>query len=407
MIRGGLGIFYNRIREDLVLDTRRFDGFNQRQFVVTDPAVLDSFPATPLIGTLDAFAQPQTRRLLGRHLKPSLVFRSSFTVEQQLPYGLRLALTYTHGHTLRNGRTVNINAPLAGTFNPAVPTSGVRPLGRAAGNILESQSNGRFVSDSLSVYLNGNTKKFNFGISYSFGKSRSNDSGTSGSSFDPYDFSNEWGRGGFDARHFLFSSAGYQARHGFTLNTFIVANSGRPFNIITGRDTNGDTFFSERPAFATDLSKPGVIVTPLGAFDPNPVPGQRIIPRNFGQGPAFLSINFGAGKTFKFGPAIVPKSPPPAGAGKVVTTNGNVATSTANAAKKPEQPAVQRPYQLSFSVFISNAINHTNKGTPVGNMASPYFLKSTINSNIFFFGAGGTGGSGGNRQVTLRVRFSF
>ena len=39
---------------------------------------------------------------------------------------------------------------------------------------------------------------------------------------------------------------------------FMIANSGTPFNITTGRDTNGDTFFSERPAFATDLTKPGV-----------------------------------------------------------------------------------------------------------------------------------------------------
>ncbi|HUE83073.1 MAG TPA: hemerythrin domain-containing protein [Pyrinomonadaceae bacterium] len=35
------------------------------------------------------------------------------------------------------------------------------------------------------------------------------------------------------------------------LSPFIVATSGRPFNIITGRDSNGDTLFTERPAFAS------------------------------------------------------------------------------------------------------------------------------------------------------------
>jgi hypothetical protein len=39
-------------------------------------------------------------------------------------------------------------------------------------------------------------------------------------------------------------------------------------------------------------------------------------------------------------------------------------------------------------------------------MASPYFLKSTGTSGMFFFGPGG-GGPGGNRQITLRVRLSF
>ena len=36
-----------------------------------------------------------------------------------------------------------------------------------------------------------------------------------------------------------------------TLNPFIVFSLGRPFNIVTGRDTNGDGLFTERPAFAT------------------------------------------------------------------------------------------------------------------------------------------------------------
>ena len=75
--------------------------------------------------------------------------------------------------------------------------------------------------------------------------------------------------------------------------------------------------------------------------------------------------------------------------------------------KPPAKPEIQRPYSLSFSIYASNALNHTNRGNPVGNMASPYFLKSNGTSGMFFFGPGGGGGSGGNRQVTLRVRLSF
>jgi len=40
-------------------------------------------------------------------------------------------------------------------------------------------------------------------------------------------------------------------------------------------------------------------------------------------------------------------------------------------------------------------------------MASPYFLKSNGTSGMFFFGPGGDGESGGDRQITLRVKFSF
>jgi hypothetical protein len=194
------------------------------------------------------------------------------------------------------------------------------------------------------------------------------------------------------------------------VSAFIIANSGPPFNITTGRDLNGDTFFTERPAIATDLSKPGVVVTPLGAFDPNPAPGQPIIPRNFGQAPIFVSANFGVSKTIKFGRAIPPKIPPPAASGSVATTTGTVpsttTTTTAGSQKPAPKPPIQRPYSLSFSINANNALNRNNRGAPVGNMASPYFLKSTGTSGIFFFGPGG-GGTGGNRQVTLRVRLSF
>jgi hypothetical protein len=402
VIRGGIGIFYSRISEDLILQARRFNGLNQQQFVVTDPAVLDLFPAIPQITQLNAFAQPQTRRLIGADLAPNYSLRASVSVEHQLPHKLRLNINYSHNQTLRTMRSLNINAPLAGTYDPAVPTSGVRPLGNASGNILEYLSSGRSINDSINVGVNGTIHKVSFWTNYSLNKTRSSDSGTSGSSFDPYDFSQEWGRASYDIRHWFYASANYQTHSGFSVNTFIIANSGPPFNITTGHDTNGDTFFTERPAFATDLNKPGVIVTPLGAFDPNPASGQRIIPRNFGQGPAFFSVNGGITKVFKFGRAIQPKTTPPSapsGGGSVVSATGTQ--------KPPAKPEIQRPYSLSFSIYASNALNHTNRGNPVGNMASPYFLKSNGTSGMFFFGPGGGGGSGGNRQVTLRVRFSF
>ena len=84
VVRGGIGIFYNRIYEDLILQAHRFNGLNQQQFVVTDPSVLDLFPAIPAIGLLDAFAQPQTRRFLGSDLAPGYSLRSSLSLEHQV-----------------------------------------------------------------------------------------------------------------------------------------------------------------------------------------------------------------------------------------------------------------------------------------------------------------------------------
>jgi hypothetical protein len=396
VFRGGIGFFYNRISEDITLQALRFNGATQQQFLVTDPAVLDLFPLVPPVGLLDAFAQPQTRRVVSDELRPSRSFRAMFSVERQLTKTVKLSATYSHSHTLDIQRSVNINAPLGGTFIPGQPNSGTRPLGQAAGNIIEYQPTGRTIGNSLNINLNGNLKKANFWGGYNFGKQRTADSGNSGSPFDAYDFSQEWARSNFSTLSFMYGGGYYQAPYGVSINLFTIATSGQPFNITTGRDTNGDTAFTERPAFATDLTKPGVLVTPLGAFDPNPTPGQRIIPRNFGRGPGFVSVNLGVEKIFKFGKAIEPKTP----AGPPKTTDAAAAT------QKPQpKPSVQRPYALGFSIYTSNLFNRTNKGVPVGNMASPYFLKSAGGSNNFVFGPGG--GSGGNRLITVRVRFSF
>ena len=397
VFRGAAGIFYNRISEDITLQALRFDGIHQQQFLVTDADVLDLFPVVPSIDLLDSFEQPQNRRVKSLNLRGIRSLRFMFTVERLLPKNIKLSVTYYHSRSNRLMRTVNINAPLGGTFIPGDPDSGVRPLGNAAGNIFEYQPSGRTIGNNLNFNVNGNLKALSFWGGYNLGKSRVTDSGASGSPFDAYDFSQEWSRTPFGSLSFMYGGGSYQAPRGFSVNVFMIASSGLPFNITTGQDTNGDTLFTERPAFATDLSKPGVVITPLGAFDPNPTAGQTIIPRNFGRGPGFANVMLNLAKVFKFGPPIEPKTPPPAGTPR---------TTEAGAAQTPPpKPPVQRPYSLTFSLNINNIFNRNNQGVPVGNMASPYFLKSASGSNNFFFGPGG--GSGGNRTVTLRVRLSF
>src|SRR5256885_12628022 len=99
-----------------------------------------------------------------------------------------------------------------------------------------------------------------------------------------------------------------------------------------------------------------------------------------------------------------PPTPPAPGAG-VVSGPGTQPPPPANG-KPPAKPPVQRPYQLVISVYAANLLNRNNRGIPIGNMASPYFLRSTSSSGSFFFGPGG-GGSGGNRNVSLRGRLRF
>ena len=56
--------------------------------------------------------------------------------------------------------------------------------------------------------------------------------------------------------NFFFGGTMILPKLKLNFNPFVIYSTGRPFNIITGRDTNGDGVFTERPAFATAQTDP-------------------------------------------------------------------------------------------------------------------------------------------------------
>ncbi|CAN5341023.1 TonB-dependent receptor [soil metagenome] len=413
VIRGGFGIFYDRIGEDLTLQTNRFNGINQQQFLITDPAILDLAGFTldgatnvPTVDTLSGFALPQTTRLLADDLQAPYTIQSSLSVERQLPYNFTFSATYINARALHLLRSRNINAPLPGTFTPGVSGSGVRPFGDV-GNIYQYESSGRLNQNQLILGVgNRLNRNFTFFAGYFLSKAESDTDGAGTFSANQYDFSAEYGRAAFDVRHRFIVGGTVNAPWGLRLNPFVIASSGRPFTITTGRDTNGDTLFTDRPALATDLTKPGVIVTPFGAFDPTPLPGQEIIPRNFGQGPAFFTVNLGLSKTFGFGGdrAAAAQGGNTGGGGGRRGGGGGGFGGGGRSGFGGESS--EGRYNLTFSVQVRNLLNNTNEGIPVGNLSSPRFGQSISTAGGFGPG-GGDNPSAGNRRIIGQIRFSF
>jgi hypothetical protein len=114
-----------------------------------------------------------------------------------------------------------------------------------------------------------------------------------------YDVRSEWARS--SARHQFNIGGLINLPWKVRLTPNINARSSVPFNITTGRDNNFDTFTNnERPSLV-DPSTPGAIITRFGAFNPNPKPGETIIPRNFGIGPSSKNVMLSLSRTFGFG----------------------------------------------------------------------------------------------------------
>jgi Carboxypeptidase regulatory-like domain len=375
VVRGGFGIFYDRISESLTLQAKRFNGTNQRLFIVTEPFFLNKFPFVPAVDTLASFAVPQTIFRTSDQLRSPYTIQTAISVERQLPYKSILSLSFVNTRTLHLLRSRNINAPFTNEGGPNRPDPN-------AGNIFQYESNGVFNQRQFIVNLSNRfNSRFSFYTIYSFNKANSDTDGSLSFPANSYDLRDEYGRSALDIRHRFVFGGTISAPWNLVLSPFIVIRSGAPFNITTGRDNNGDLQFTDRPTFATDLNGPDVVVSRFGAFNLNPGPGERLIPRNFGNGPGFAGVNLRIEKTINLG--SLPKS----------NVNGRPGGGG---------PASAKPYKLSVAISVQNLFNHTNAGLPIGNLSSDLFGQSNTTSS-----EGAFGNATSNRRISLVVRFNF
>jgi hypothetical protein len=427
VVRGGFGIFYQRVNENLMLQAERFDGTNQQQFVVTDPVVLNQavFSPTgvtnvPTAAQLTAFQVRQTIRQLAPDIRAPYTMQTALSVEKQLPYRVTLSVSYIGARTLHALRSRNVNAPLLdASGRPLRDASGnvIRPQ-PGLGNVFQFESSGVFKQHQLVVNVNNRfSRKFTLFGNYVLNFAKSDTDYASNFPVNQYDLSGEYGDSVQDTRHRLFIGGAINALPwGLRLNPTVVANSGRPYNITIGRDLNGDTLFTERPAFATDLSRASVRVTNLGAFDLDPQAGQTIIPRNYGRGPGFFTVNMRMSKTVGFG-EVANRAGGAGGGGRRGGGGGGGRGGGGRGGGGGGGGAgesfgggesTEHRYNLTFSVSAQNLFNHPSLGPPVGNLGSPFFGQSIGGGGRFGAGGGGGGGqNAGSRRVDLQLRFTF
>jgi Carboxypeptidase regulatory-like domain/TonB dependent receptor len=365
VFRLGFGVFYSRFNDNLVLQAEKFNGERLKQFVVTDTSIIDQFSGVPLITNLTAFGQNPTLQQISPNLRVPVSLLSVFSWEQQLPSNTILTVAYNNLTVRRFLRSSNINAPLAGSFTRLFP---------ALGNIYRYESSGRFNSNRFTAKVTKSIGKMNnLSFEYNLTKAKSDSDGAGSFPINQHNFLNEYSNSAIDIRHRFIFSGVFVMPLKIRLFPLVIATSGQPFNIITGEDTNGDSIFTERPAFATDTTRPSVVFTNFGIFDRNPSPNSIIIPRNFGRGPSYFATSLRITRSFKL--------------------NFN----------KLKNSGFPQKYTLNFSSSIWNFLNRTNLSLPVGNLSSPVFGKS-----IRLLSSVGDGDPlSGSRVIEFQLRLSF
>jgi len=274
-------------------------------------------------------------------------------VDQQLAGNLRMNVTYTYrqGSNLLRGRNLN---PLV---------DGVRPDPSFA-NIVQAESDAASRTHTVNVGANLmaiNWHRTFFAANYSFSKSESNTTGAFALSPSGDALYLEWGLSGpLHRAGVMFNTMPVRD---LTVNLTFRAQSGTPYNITTGTDTNGDGVFNDRP---TGVARNSALMA--GQWDLS----------------ARVSYAIGFGK----------RSQPAGGAGgqQVMVVmggpgGGGVSMSGFGGG------AENKRYRVEFYAYAQNLTNHGNYIGYSGVLTSPFYGEPTSVLNP--------------RKIELGVRFAF
>lgn len=417
VIRIGGGLFYDRFNEQNLITAQRFDGVSQQQFIVRNPfSVLTpgtySYPSLPSVAELKKIPGAQSLQAV-RTISPDLsiayVIQSAIGVERSLPKNSTIAVTWTTSHALHGLRTRNINAPLNYAKDPLHPVYPYAALGQT-GPILEMESSGLFNQNQLVTNVNTrvNSKISLFGF-YTLSYAKSDADGVNSFPANQYDTSAEYGPSNNDVRHRGSLGGSVATWWNLRLSPLVEMRSGGPFNITTSTDIYGSTILNARPGIVTDPNFPGVVKTAYGLFNPNPLPGDTTVPRNFGRSPGQFSVDLRLARTFSLrknremtraagstdaaaGPTVAAPVAGPARSRNGIGGFDGQSTGIGAAGGSKD-------YNLTVSVSSRNLFNHVNPGPVIGNINSPKFGQSNELQ-------GGNGASS-NRRFEFQLRLAF
>ncbi len=239
VFRGGAGLFYDRSGPRAIADLLHFngDGTGLFRFILPlSPSGSVPFPVTPP----DLQGVPTSLVRLDPRARIPSIFQYSFGVERQVTAKSTFSATYvgTRGMDLFRSRDVNAPPP---------PNYLARP-DAVFGQIRQIESEGYQKGNSLELLFRGKPTKHIAGqAQYTLGKSYNNTSGIRyfpGNSNFP---SLDWARSDNDRRHKFDLLGSFEPSDLFSFGVALQAYSGKPVNVITGLDSNGDGIFNDRP----------------------------------------------------------------------------------------------------------------------------------------------------------------
>jgi hypothetical protein len=237
VLRAGAGIFTERLPELAVARSTLHDGSHLQTIVIPFP----SLDAESRLATRQVLV-PSVIRLSADIRTPKLM-QASVGVQRPLWRRTRLSIDVEILRGWRLFRSLNVNAP--------IPGSRRRP-DRSFLNVDEIQSRAVMRSLAMNVAFQARVGKAGRAtLRYAWSKTTNNTGGIYSLPADNYNLAAEMGRSDSDRRHQLSALAVLDLPGQVRLGMLLIAKSGAPFNITTGRDDNHDTRANDRPPGVT------------------------------------------------------------------------------------------------------------------------------------------------------------
>jgi len=232
VVRGGAGIFYDRTGPSPISDLLHFNGVNLLRFIVESP----QYPVLPS----ELSSTPTSLVTLDPRARIPYTLQYSIGVERQVTAKSTASAVYIGNRGIDLFRSIDANAPLAGSFIPPDP---------ALGQVRQIQSEGYLKGNALELTFRGKPRKYFSGqIQYTLSRTDNNTSGITFFPANSYNPSADWGRSDNDRSHKFDLLASSQPTRFFNLGVALSLYSGKPVNVTTGADNNHDGIINDRPA---------------------------------------------------------------------------------------------------------------------------------------------------------------
>ena len=439
VLRAGYGLFYDRLQTNSLLTVNRSNV--QEQIVLNNPTCssstgsgssatsLNQIDLTSCSSTSQATASVPVKYQIAPNFHSPYTGQAGIGLERQLTAGSNMTLTYLHSFGVHQLVTRNANQAVGGT-----------PENDSGGYLYEYFPEAVFKQNQLIASVNAKVTK-NLSMTGFYTLGFANTDGAGGMVSNAYNLDQDYGPATFVSRNMLFAMGNYNAPWGIRFSPFMLAQSGRPYNITLPSDPLNN-LFNQRPGIAAAnlcaTGSPQYVATSFGCFDTAPTPGEQLLPINRGKGPAAVAVNLRVSKAIGIGPKLESSNngagqggpsgggppdggggggggrrggPPGGGLGPGGLGGGGGGRGGPGGMFGPTNTG--RKYNLNFSVQALNLFNNIDYGQPTGTVVP------TLDPNTGLYGPGSQFGHSTNlagqmfstgsaaRRVFAQVVFSF